>query len=400
MTLLLCVSCGPQLTVVKKTVYSKTQKTDKKVTLSYILPDIKTAANTKQSQTKGGITITTEIVPFSVDRRVDSKEEYTYSDNNKPHMDVIEVTNTPYYVVSPDKIQFKIRIRNEEKVPLKLSEVGFAIIIDGLQWSFPEGYLDSWSKGIILSGFEKEYIVNGPQLNGLNNAKVVYIFINGVPTSYNEAGNVLKKSNFEWYFECKESQNITKEDIKTYSYKFTPVHNEQCSKCKGTGQDPKPYQCNSCKGTGSFVANDGKRYECNTCKGTGKVYNSCDNCFGGGIVYYPKSDSPKIEKMVTLTSWNVNVVTNPIGAKVKVADEDDKYYDVVDSNNNIVFYFVNAQSRETGFKPKSYCEPIIIEYKGQEVKVIPCDKDWKKLNEVIVDFTGSTPIIVKGRGVE
>ncbi len=397
----LFTSCAPTLYESTITTYQETKKKDENIKVSYILPSIKVTGKTTQAQTKGGVTISTEIIPFSANRLIKQEKNYTYSDNKKPGYDIQEISNTPYYTVTPDDIQFKIRIRNNEQVPLRLSEVGFAIIIDGTQWSFPSGYMDDWDKGLILSGFEKEYTIKGPQLEGLNNAQVVYLFINGVPTSYNEAGSITKKSNFEWYFECKAAETIQKDEQKTYTYEATPIHKERCNKCNGTGTDPKAYQCSSCKGSGTFVSStDGKTYQCNTCKGTGKTYLTCNDCSGKGVISYPKSESQPIESMVTLTSWKVDVVTNPVGAKVSVADQNNEYTNSGNSNFNCMFYQRTTLSKKTQFKKKSDAEPIIVDYQGKTIKVLPFDQNWKKLSKVVIDFSSGTPIITKGRKVD
>ena len=65
--------------------------------------------------------------------------------------------------------------------------------------------MQEWNTGMILTGFEKPYIIDGPELSGLYNAQVIRLELQGVPTSYNADVNVLNMpKNFEWYFECKK----------------------------------------------------------------------------------------------------------------------------------------------------------------------------------------------------
>lgn len=368
--------------------YYETKKPDENISVSYRLPVIKPTAKTTQSQTKGGVIISAEIIPFKAVRNVKQEKTVTYADVTKAGYDNYEISSTPYYTVTPENIQFKIRIRNNEQVPLKLSEVGFAIIIDGTQWSFPTGYLDDWNKGLILTGFEKEYLINGPQLEGLYSAQVVYLFLNGVPTSYNEAGSVTKKNNFEWYFECK-AETVQKGEQKKFTYESEPIYKEKCKKCSGTGTDPQPYKCNSCGGEGTIVVNK-KTYKCSTCDGSGVVHYKCANCSGVGVIAYPKSTEPPIKSSITWTGWKVNVTTNPPGAKVSMVNiRTGEYKSVGMSNVEADWYSSDA---------KSY--PIIIEYQGQTLKVLPFDESGKEISKVVVDFLSSTPIVKEGKKVD
>ncbi len=370
-------------------IYYETTKQNENTTVSYKLPVIKSTGKTTQSQTKGGVIISAEIVSFTTVRNVNETKTITYADASKPGYDIYEVLKTPYYTVSPENIQFKVRIRNNEQVPLKLSEVGFAIIIDGTQWSFPSGYLDDWNKGIILTGFEKDYTIRGPQLDGLYNAQVVYLFLNGVPTSYDEAGSVTKKSNFEWYFECK-TETVLKDEQKTYSYEASPIYKEQCHKCSGTGTDPQAYKCSSCNGSGlHYNPYDKKNYTCSKCNGKGIVYYKCPNCNGLGVISMPISKEAPVKSSITWTGWRVNVTTNPPGAKVSVVDTKSKEYKDIGMSNCYVDWF---SSNSTSY-------PIIIEYQGQSVKVLPYNPSGKEIPKVVIDFLGGSPNVTLGRKV-
>lgn len=369
--------------------YLETKKQAENIAVSYKLPVIKTTGKTTQSQTKGGVIISAEIVPFTASRMVKQDKTIAPADPNKPGYDSYEVANTPYYTISPEDIQFNVRIRNNEAVPLKLSEVGFALIIDGTQWSFPTGYLDDWNKGMVLTGFEKAYTIKGPQLSGLYTAQVVYLLLNGVPTSYDEAGNVTKKSNFEWYFECK-TEEVQKQEQRTYTYESSLIQKEQCNKCNGTGTDPQPYKCSTCDGKGTVLnVYDKKTYKCSNCSGTGKVYIKCGNCRGGGVLYYPKSKEAPIKSSITWTGWQVNVKTNPPGAKVSVVDTKTGEYSSAGLSNLTVNWYQSDQ--------KSY--PIIVEYQGQKVNILPYNEKGKETSNVEIDFSGGAPTVKKGKKV-
>src|SRR5260221_10851755 len=83
------IGCSSSLTPISETkaTYVDTKKADKKVNISYSIPVITPTTTTKQQQTKGGVTISAEIVPFVATREVKSKPNVTYYDVTKPGYD-------------------------------------------------------------------------------------------------------------------------------------------------------------------------------------------------------------------------------------------------------------------------------------------------------------------------
>jgi hypothetical protein len=376
-----------------ETFYKDTHKGPEKIMVSNNIPIITPTSTTNQMQSKGGVIISVEIVPFKVENSSKGDSIITYADPEKRGFDIYEVRNTPISKINcegDDQIKFRIRIRNNEQVPLILSQVGFILAIDGISYSFPDNQKKEWNEGLIITGEEKTYTIKGPEISGLYNAKVIRLFLNGVPTEYNEAGNVTKKNNFEWFFECK-TQTVEKEEQITYSYPAYPIYKERCKKCNGTGTDPQVYQCSTCKGAGYTInIYDKKRYQCYTCKGTGTVHQECGNCNGIGIISYPKSTQYAVDKSVAWKGARVDVATNPPGAKVSVVNTKTGEYNSIGMSNLQVDWYSSNE--------KSY--PIIIEYQGKSVQVLPYNLDGKLIFNVEVDFLGISPIVKKGRQVD
>lgn len=79
----------------------------------------------------------------------------------------------------------------------------------------------------------------------LSDSRFVYLFLNGVPTSVDNVGNITQKDNFEWYFDCSFVKMESNEQI-NYSYEPTPVYTEKCPNCNGTGLDPETIECERC----------------------------------------------------------------------------------------------------------------------------------------------------------
>jgi len=389
--LFIASSSGVQKMSTTEKTYYETKKPPENITVSYQLPVIKPMAKTPQTQTKGSVTISIEIVPFTVDRMVKQDKTIAPADPTQRGYDIFEVANNPSYKVLPEAIQFIMKIRNANSdVPLHLSQIAFGLFVDGTQWDFPKEFSDTWEKGLVSYVAAKEYKIVGPQLSGLYSAQIIFFSLSGVPTSYDGAGMVSKKEKFEWYFECK-SEEVQKQEQRTYTYESSPIHKEQCSKCTGTGTDPQPYKCSSCDGKGSRVnIIDGKTYKCDKCSGTGKVYIKCGNCSGGGVMYYPKSNEAPIKSSLTWTGWQVSVKTNPPGAKVSVVDTKTGEYKSAGLSNLTVNWFSSDQ--------KSY--PIIVDYQGRKVNVIPYGANGKETAKVEVDFSAGTATVKKGKKVD
>jgi len=390
---LFCNCASVELFTFSDTKYKDIKKPNENIKVSYALPVINMTGKSIQSQTKGGVTITVEVVPFEVKRMI-HKSEPVVTYREQSGYDNFEIKNSPVYNVNPENITFKVRIRNNEQVPLRLSEIGVAIITDGTQWSFPSGYMDEWNKGMVMTGFEKDYYVKGPQLAGLASSQVVYIFLNGVPVSYDEAGSITKKSNFEWYFDCK-STTITKDEQISYSYESKVIKSEQCAKCNGTGVDPQIYKCAGCNGTGYYVNSyDGKTYKHSTCSGTGKVRQKCPNC-NNGVNYYPLSTEAPIDTQVNWYGWPVKVTTIPSNAKISVVNTKTGKYTFAGFSNLLIRPCLKSISgSDVNFTP------IIIEYQGKEIKVMPIDEKGKNISKIEVDFSNRNPVVVKGKIME
>jgi len=381
-------SCGVGKFTVEERKYFDVNKEDESITMTYKLPIVKPVGNTRQTQRKGKVKISVEIVPFRATRNVVNSREITYADPDLPGYDRYVITNKPTYSVTPKNLRFKIRVRNNAHVPLKLNEVGIALLVDGTQWSFPSNYLRDWNRSMILTGFEKEFIIEGPQINEIYSGKVIDLFLNGVPTSFNSAGRVTRKSNFEWYFKYAVN-TVKKNETVSYTYETEPIYKEKCHSCGGTGVDPKNYKCTYCNGKGRVKNKKGKYEKCYNCSGKGYVNYKCEKCNGVGTIEYPKSK----EAPYTSTfwaGWPVIVSTIPTGAKVKMVDTKTAGYKIVGYSNVESNWFSNAS--------KTY--PIIVEYQDQKVKVLPYNKEGEEISKVIIDFSGGYPVVKEGEKVQ
>jgi hypothetical protein len=272
---------------------------------------------------------------------------------------------------------------------LKVRETALLLQIDGVTVHIPEASLTDWYAGMIIKNGEFNYKIKVPEFNSLLNAKLVYLFINDVPTIMDEGGNIKKRENFEWYFECKK-QTVQKQAQKTYTYETKLIESKQCDKCRGTGTDPTAYKCSTCAGNGKVKGYDGKIYTCSKCDGTGIVHYSCPDCGGKGTLYFPKSQLPAITKSVDWDGSYVKIKTLPANASIKlIVPETGQYKVNTGYNGSYPWYCTYGKS----------C-PIIVEYNGKEIKVLPFTSNGKASKTITVDFTKGNPVVTGGTKVD
>jgi len=364
-----------------------THKESEPVTISYELPVITPSKESRQTQTKGGVTITCEVIPYELSIEDEVKSNVFYADPAKPGYDVFEISHTPKPVAKPDDFELNIKIKNNQERILKVRETALLLQIDGITVHIPEASLTDWYAGMIIKNGEFNYRIRVPEFNSLLNAKLVYLFINDVPTVMDEGGNIKKRENFEWYFECKK-QIVSQQAQKTFTYETKLIESKRCDKCQGTGTDPKEYKCSTCKGTGSVVSIiNGKTYKCSSCDGSGLVHYSCPDCNGKGTLYFPKSPRPRIKESVTWNGFGVIIKTKPDGATVKLIDPSNGKYKVGEDYGTHYYSWYCTSGRSC---------PILIDFNGIEVKVLPNDSKGKESKNILVDFTKQTPQVSGG----
>ena len=365
-----------------------TRKTTETVGMTYTEPEITPDNDTKQTQTKGGVTISCDVVPFVLNKSETVTETPFFRDPFKQDYDVFQTAHKPVYAVTPDEVQLTITIKNNQSHVLKMRECAIAMIVDNIQFSIPQESTAQWENTNVMSNFSTVYTFRGPKINTLRNAKSLEIFINDIPVSFDQAGNIEKRENFDWIFICRATPK-TGDDHTTYTYEEVPVPTKQCDACSGRGYFEEVQVCSTCKGSGQVKSYlDGKIYTCGKCAGTGKVVAKikCLSCAGTGILKFPKSPLPPVSSRVTWNGWRVSVNSTPSGAQVRVVNTKTGQYQSVGTTPISVEYFATSSNS---------C-PIIIEYDSQEVKVLPTNATGNKQGSIRVDFKTGTPIVKTG----
>jgi len=361
----------------------------KDTSITYQNPVITLEDNTKQTQKLGGVTITCEAVPVSIVKGEKETNSYLYRDPARANFDVKKVTYKTEYSLSPTEVQLKVTINNNQGRVLKLRECAIVMIVYNLQYSLPQDVVTSWEGSNVISGFSTYIILKGPQIQTLTRPKSIEVFINDVPTAFDQAGNVLRRDNFTWLFTCKLEPKTVADKI-TYTYEEEPVHVERCNVCQAVGYIETKQTCTKCGGDGTYIGYiDKQTYKCDRCNATGKetIKNTCSTCMGDGKIDYPKSTLPPITSKTEWTGFKVDVVTTPPGATVSVFDRKLKKYVDVGTTPKTEVNWLNTQS--TAY-------PIVITYNGQSVKVFPYSASNKPLAKISVDFSTGEAVVKAG----
>jgi hypothetical protein len=364
------------------------RKTAQDTIIRYTLPKFQLIDNTLQTQTKGGVTITCEIIPININKTITKNQKLFYRNPKKPDFDVIQTTNISGIEIKPEKVMFLITIKNNQNRVLKLRDCAMVVLMNNIQYSFPDPKVRmDWENTLVMSNFSTNVTIPGPSIRELDNPKSIEVFINDIPTKIDDAGNTIKRENFDWLFSCSSEEKTEKGTI-NYSYDETPVMTQQCQACSGRGSFSEIKLCPTCNGTGRYKGYDGNIHQCYNCQGSGKVNvtTTCQSCGGKGILIYPKSPLPPVDSQETWSGWLIYVNTIPSGLTIKFFNPYLGQYQNNGQTPNAVSYYSSPS--------KLY--PIIISYKNQEVKVIPTDNSGKKLDEIKVDFSSGSPVIKKG----
>ncbi len=357
------------------------------ITLTLNVPNVKPAAETNQMQTLGGVTVSVEALPYSVERSTKKTERIVPTASRT--LDLYETEEKPSCTVTPDRINFKVRIKNGQNRILKLNDVALIFLVDGTQVSIADKQTE-WLEGqMLVPGSEREYIVYGPKISQLKEKAVVGFSLFDMPTKYDKAGNVESKENYHWYF-IHQMEQVTKTDSVQFDYIEKPMHRESCSTCNGGGKLQETKSCWLCAGSGTTKNKEGKLFKCSNCAATGKVTrsNDCHHCGGAGAFIRRKSELPS--PIGYLDGWVVNVTTKPTGASVFAYDPQTQRVASI-GRSSCTVRWVSPEKQEV---------PIEITYQGKTVKVLPYDAKGKPSSSVNVDFSTGKPIVKKGKQVQ
>ena len=123
------------------------------------------------------------------------------------------------------------------------------------------------------------------------------------------------------------------------------------------------------------------------------MHVSCPDCGGRGTLYFPKSHLPAVTKSVDWSGHYVKIKTIPSSVSVKIIDPETGEY----RDSKWAYAFTDTYHW--------YCTsgkscPIIFEFNGKEVKVLPYDSKGKDSKGITVNFTSGNPVVTGGTKVD
>ena len=189
------------------------------LTVRYEIPDVRALEGYPELQEKDGISVS--VVPKSfvkdekfrikcrwigdvLDRTLGIKEE-DFGWDQETEYQIFEV---PYYEVKPENLVFNVKIYNHLERVLRLAGTIVAFQLDGKMINLERANYKEFLDGFIIPRQEQECEIRGPLINTLPNQCNVALLLYDIVTQTDEAGNVIKKSNFEWYFTYKTEVKV------------------------------------------------------------------------------------------------------------------------------------------------------------------------------------------------
>ncbi len=373
------IACSPTGIPVKE--YENHEKQDGTTALSYSLPLLNATSGTVLMQKQGGVTVTASVENFQTKVSYQSDTTVFECDNN--YQDKFQVKTTPSVSVSPQRVDFKIKVTNDMERILKIKEAMFEIIYDGVGYSIPDSVLDDYQSINIAPGHDHEIIIKGPSTLKLKNESTISFLIYDMPIKMNKASIIEERGNYEWNF-IYSKHEVSKDYDVGYTYYYKEINTIACSKCGGDGKINNEVTCAYCLGTTKVGG-----APCTLCGADGKTDVDCYECGERGIVDVPLS--PRAPSTIYY-SWFFKLQTIPAGAKVRVYNIYSKQYVVAPPDASGFFEWTKTSS----VNPK----PVLIIENNDTLKLLPIKSTGKASGKVIIDYSSGTPIVKNGTVVE
>lgn len=214
------------------------EKANPVVSVRCVYPVITPLAETKELQTKGGINISLAPNTFScsdavkLTRREVSSNIFNFEEqmplmrlinqngglrpgNQPENYQLLETTATPVYAVNPNKVAFRIKINNQ--MPRVFRGAGTVVLYNfgGKNTSISSQEYSELSNIIVPPRTEAEVVIYGPPFQDVKENTTLGVFLYDVVTNTDNAGNILEKQNFEWYYNYTSQVKEAERAIKT-----------------------------------------------------------------------------------------------------------------------------------------------------------------------------------------
>lgn len=177
------------------------------VTMRAQVPQLTALDQTEQRQRKGEVTVMAAGQTYGVEqehrvnyRQVAPPPPWQSPRPSDRHV-YVERTREPLLVVTPDRLEFLLTITNHGDRVLRTRGAVMELNVDGRTLAVREQDYQGLLDAVIPPGGQRQVSLYGPSLDRMPDAGVVGLFLYDVPIERDEAGNIVRVENFEWYFE-------------------------------------------------------------------------------------------------------------------------------------------------------------------------------------------------------
>lgn len=210
------------------------QKANPVVVVRCVYPVISPQAETKELQGKGGINISLAPSIFTcadaatssskeIPRNIfDFNESYSLAQHinsgagGRPeNYRLVETTQTPIYVAKPDRVAFRVKINNQ--MPRVFRGAGTVVLYNfaGRNRSVSSQDYTELTNLIVPPRTEAEVMIYGPSFQDIPENAMLGIFLYDVVTKTDNAGNIVEKQNFEWYYKYQTQAKEAAREVTT-----------------------------------------------------------------------------------------------------------------------------------------------------------------------------------------
>jgi hypothetical protein len=181
---------------------------DKQITITCLQPNTTPLQETKEMQTKGGIQIIVAMQPFQCEKAVKERSvastpdftEAILASKTHPGEHYVETTRTPYFLTKPDRLKVTLKIVNQLSRVFRGAGGVVQFTVAGKTWANKQEDYAEFSNAIIPPRGEQQIEIYGPPTEAIPAQANIGLFLYDVVTKTDQAGNIVEKQNFEWYY--------------------------------------------------------------------------------------------------------------------------------------------------------------------------------------------------------
>jgi hypothetical protein len=108
--------------------------------------------------------------------------------------------------VDPAELTFLLTVRNGMSRVFRGAGALVQFNVDSRTQAVEQGRYVDFINALIPPGGESQIRIAGPDLSALQNGATLGVFLFDVVTAIDNAGNVTRRDNFEWYFRVSQEQ--------------------------------------------------------------------------------------------------------------------------------------------------------------------------------------------------